>query len=88
MNRSRNWQLAALSAAYVLLGITILGVSAAVYFGYERSGAAEVVSRDAVPVLRSMIRYLSFGVLPVVALALVALPFGLRGCLRRDATAD
>ena len=81
--RNSRRQLLALLGAYVLLGVALLGVSGAVYFGYERSGSSEVISAQAVPDLRSMIRYLAFGILPPVALTLLVLPFGLRGCLKR-----
>jgi hypothetical protein len=45
----------ALSVVYVLLGVAVLSVSAAVFFDYERSGASQVLSSDAVPELRSLI---------------------------------
>jgi hypothetical protein len=61
-----------------VLGLVVLGISAMVYLAYEQSGASAVVSAYAVPELRHTIRYLSFGVLPVLALVLLAVPFSFR----------
>ena len=65
-----------------VLGLLVLGISAMIYLAYEQSGASAVVSADVVPQLRHTIRYLSFGILSVLALVLLAVPFSFRAYVR------
>ena len=65
-----------------VLGLLVLGISAMIYRACEQSGASAVVSADVVPQLRHTIRYLSFGILSVLALVLLAVLFSFRAYVR------
>ena len=58
-----------------VLGLIVLGVAFMIYWDYEQSGVSSNVSADAAPTLRSIVRYLAFGILPMLATALLIVPF-------------
>ena len=63
-------------------GLIVLGVAVWIYWDYELSGVSSDISADAAPILRSIVRYLAFGILPMLATAFLIVPFVFRAYVR------
>ena len=58
-----------------VLGLIAMGVALMIYWAYEQSGVSSDVSADVATTLRSIVRYLAFGIFPMLATALLIVPF-------------